>query len=124
MSRLERFHCIQVLISSSLIVGTHPDYLAQVREIEEMREKRLFVAEVFKQYELQASDGEFEREQLLATQEFEGKRLELKDCLLHDLQEKRKAYETYRHSMELCSGGECEGGALVVALYREACVLV
>ena len=31
--------------------------------------------------------------------------MELKECLMHDLQEKKRAYETYRHSMELGSGG-------------------
>ena len=70
-----------------------------------MRDKRLFVAEAFCQYELDCAEEEYERERALAVQELEGKKVELKECLMHDLQEKKRAYETYRHSMELGSGG-------------------
>jgi len=70
-----------------------------------VRDKRLFVAEAFCQYELDCAEEEYERERALAVQELEGKKVELKECLMHDLQEKKRAYETYRHSMELGSGG-------------------
>ena len=72
-----------------------------------MRDKRLFVAEAFRQYELECAVDEYERERALALRELEEKKAELKEYLLHELQEKKKAYETYRHSMELGSGGVC-----------------
>ena len=72
-----------------------------------MRDKRLFVAEAFRQYELECAEDEYERERALALRELEEKKAELKECLLHELHEKKKAYETYRHSMELGSGGAC-----------------
>ena len=70
-----------------------------------MYEKRLFVAEVYKQYELEAANEEYEREKSLAMQQFEAKGLELKECLLNDLQDKKKAYDNYRHNLDLASGG-------------------
>lgn len=71
----------------------------------EMYEKRLFVAEVYKQYELEAAKEDYEREKALAMQQFEAKDIELKECLLNDLQDKRRAYDNYRHNMDLASGG-------------------
>lgn len=76
-----------------------------MKELRELYERRVFVAEVFKQYELDEADEEFEREKTLAVQQFEAKGLELKECLLNDLQDKKKAYDSYRHSMDLASGG-------------------
>lgn len=83
--------------------GTDTEYLRRVQEVEEMRDKRLFIADAFRQYELQWAQDEYEREKAVAQQEFESKKLELKECLLHELQEKKRAYETYRHSLELSS---------------------
>ena len=72
--------------------------------MKEMYEKRLFVAEVFKQYELDAAKEDYDKEKALATQQFELKGMELKECLLNDLQDKKRAYDNYRHSMDLSSG--------------------
>lgn len=85
--------------------GTDPEYLKRVNELKELWKKREFVAEVFKQYELAAAREECEKEKSLATQQFEAKGLELKECLLNDLQDKRKAYDQCRHNMDLSSGG-------------------
>ncbi len=75
-----------------------------MKEFRQMYETRLLIAEVFKHYELEAANEEYEREKSLAEQQFEAKGLELKECLLNDLQDKRKAYDQYRHNMDLSSG--------------------
>ncbi len=85
--------------------GSDPEYLRRVKELRDMYERRVFVAEVFKQYELDEANEEYEREKTLAVQKFEVKGLELKECLLNDLQDKKRAYDSYRHSMDLASGG-------------------
>ncbi len=51
--------------------GTDPEYLQKVKEVEEIRRKRLFVTEVFCDYELQCVDEELQREKAIAMQEFE-----------------------------------------------------
>ena len=52
-------------------LGMDPDYLKKVKEIEEMRDKRLFTAETFLQYELQCAKEDFEREKSVAMHEIE-----------------------------------------------------
>lgn len=84
--------------------GSDPEYLRRVREVEELRDKRLFMADTFRQYELQCSQEEYEREKNCALHRFEAKRLELKECLINELQDKKRAYENYRHTSELGAG--------------------
>ena len=83
--------------------GSDPDYQQAVRELETARDNRLFVADVFRQYELAAVEQEFEREKAIAIQQLEAKQQDLKECLLQDLQDKRKAYDSYRHGVEVSS---------------------
>ena len=83
--------------------GSDPDYQQAVRELETVRDNRLFVADVFRQYELATVEQEFEREKAIAVQQLEAKQQDLKDCLLQDLQDKRKAYDSYRHGVEVSS---------------------
>jgi Sin3 histone deacetylase corepressor complex component SDS3 len=85
--------------------GTDLDFLQEVARIKEERDKRLFVAESFRVYETQCVKEEFEREKTQAETEFEVKKVELKECLMHDQQDKKRAYENYRHTAELSTGG-------------------
>ena len=88
--------------------GSDPDYQLAVRELETVRDNRLFVADVFRQYELAAVEQEFEREKGLAVQQLEAKQQDLKECILQDLQDKRRAYDSYRHvGMEVSSICKC-----------------
>ena len=83
--------------------GSDPDYQQAVRELETVRDNRLFVADVFRQYEVATVEQEFEREKAIAVQQLEAKQQDLKECLLQDLQDKRKAYDSYRHGVEVSS---------------------
>lgn len=86
--------------------GTDPEYSQRVQELREICENRQFIAEVFRKYEMDAAKEDYEREKTLATQQFEAKGLELKECLLNDLHDKKRAYDNYRHNMDLSSGSE------------------
>lgn len=83
--------------------GTDAEFLQAVSELETIRDNRVFVADVFRQYEVAAVEQEFEREKAIAVQQLEAKRHELKECILQDLQDKRKAYDSYRHGVEVSS---------------------
>ncbi len=85
--------------------GCDDEYLSRVETLTKERNHRLFVAETFRDYELCIAREELEREKLAALNQFDSKRVELKDCLLHDLQEKRRAYDNYRHTVELGAAG-------------------
>ena len=86
--------------------GIDPDYLSLVEEADRVREKRVFVAQVFREYELAAAQEERDKERESAFQQFESKKMELKECLLHDLQDKKKAYDNYRHNVDLGSASK------------------
>ena len=83
--------------------GSDPDYQRAVGDLETSRDNRLFVADVFRQYELAVVEQEFEREKAIAVQQLEAKQQDLKECLLQDLHDKRKAYDSYRHGVEVSS---------------------
>lgn len=84
--------------------GTDPEYQKRVKELKELRDKRLFMTETFREYELKAAKEEYEREKAQALLEFETKKTELKDNLLLDLQEKKKTFENLRSTMEITTG--------------------
>lgn len=85
--------------------------MKKVHDLKVMLEKRRFVAKVFREYELEAANEEYKREKTVAMEQFEAKGMELKECLLNDLHDKRKAYDQYRHSIDLAYGGNavCTG---------------
>ena len=64
-----RFQSTSVCVCVCL--GTDPEYLQEVARIKEEKEKRLFVAETFRNYETQCAKDDFEREKSLAETEFE-----------------------------------------------------
>ena len=86
--------------------GTDPEYLSRVREVERIRDNRLFVAEAFRDYELSVANEDYERERDASLQQYEAKKLELKEYLLHDLQDKKRAYDNYRNTVELSAPGK------------------
>lgn len=97
--------------------GTDPEYNRRVQELREICENRQFIAQVFRQYEMDAAKEDYEREKSLAMQQFEAKGLELKECLLSDLHDKKRAYDNYRYNMDLSSGGEyVSHGELVLTM--------
>ncbi|XP_011410137.1 PREDICTED: sin3 histone deacetylase corepressor complex component SDS3-like [Amphimedon queenslandica] len=84
--------------------GTFPEYVRRLQELKELRDKRIFMAEIFKEYELNAAKEEYDRERSQAILECETKRSDLKDNLLMELQEKKKTVENLRSSMEITTG--------------------
>lgn len=59
--------------------------------------------EAFRDYELECIEREYSNERLLAAREFEDKKIELRESLVNDLEEKKKQVEQERYSMELTS---------------------
>ena len=81
------------------------EYLKKAKELKTMMEQRVFVARVFRDYEMDMANEEFRREKDVAVQQFEAKGMELKECLLNDLHDKRKAYDQFRHNIDLSTSG-------------------
>eukprot|EP00795_Rhopilema_esculentum_P015869 gene15869-7197_t len=81
--------------------GTHPDYRARLKQIEQQKEDYLKMTEAFKDYEKRETEREFEREKRQAKQELERKKIELKESLLQDLLDKKKSIENEKATLEL-----------------------
>ena len=62
---------------------------------------RIRLNDVWKEYMSKCIDGDFMSEKKAALREFEEKKIELKDNLVHELEERKKQIEQDRFTMEL-----------------------
>lgn len=81
--------------------GSQADYLKRLNQLEKERDDRLFLAEVCRYYEIELINKECENEKKTAKEEYESKKVELKETLLHQLNEKKRSLEAEKISMEL-----------------------
>lgn len=81
--------------------GKHPEYAKRLDKLDLLRSERLLIAEICRKYEIELIEKEYIREQKAAQEEYEQKKVELKETLLNELQEKKKVIESERISMEL-----------------------
>jgi len=81
--------------------GKHTEYTKRLNKLDALRSERLLIAEICRKYEIELIEKEYIREQKAAQEEYEQKKIELKETLLNELQEKKKVIETERVSMEL-----------------------
>ncbi|XP_068678845.1 sin3 histone deacetylase corepressor complex component SDS3-like isoform X2 [Montipora foliosa] len=81
--------------------GKHPEYIKRLNKLDLLRGERLLIAEICRKYEIELIEKVYVREQKAAQEEYEQKKIELKEALLNDLQEKKKVIESERISMEL-----------------------
>ncbi|XP_037287378.2 sin3 histone deacetylase corepressor complex component SDS3 isoform X4 [Rhipicephalus microplus] len=80
---------------------THPEYLKRLRKIEQLYQERLFLNEVFQSHEVERVEREYLHEKKAAVREFEEKKIDLRESLIMDLEEKRRAIEAERSTVEL-----------------------
>ncbi|KAH8039026.1 hypothetical protein HPB51_004951 [Rhipicephalus microplus] len=85
---------------------THPEYLKRLRKIEQLYQERLFLNEVFQSHEVERVEREYLHEKKAAVREFEEKKIDLRESLIMDLEEKRRAIEAERSTVELTGGEE------------------
>lgn len=83
--------------------GTHPEYLRQVRVIEDLYEERLQLNDAFLAVEIERIEQEFIAEQKAVGRDFEDRKLELRENLITELEEKRKNIENEKISLEFNS---------------------
>jgi len=83
--------------------GTHPEFSRRIIKIDRIYKERLQLNEAWRDYEAECVEMEYRNEKKNAAREFEDKKIELKENLIHELEEKRKAIEHERFSVELAS---------------------
>ncbi|KAK6625611.1 hypothetical protein RUM43_005910 [Polyplax serrata] len=81
--------------------GTHPEYNRLNKKLEQEYKDRLTLNSVSKAYLIDRVERDFINEMKAAAKEYEEKKIELKENLIAEYEEKRKMIETERHSLEL-----------------------
>ncbi|XP_033628236.1 sin3 histone deacetylase corepressor complex component SDS3-like isoform X2 [Asterias rubens] len=85
----------------SLSDGTHPELNRKLKKLEQMYKERLRMAEVARCYEIEAVEREFIREKKNAVRDLDQKKVDLKENLLIELEDKRRMIEGDRTALEL-----------------------
>ncbi|XP_075540994.1 sin3 histone deacetylase corepressor complex component SDS3 isoform X2 [Dermacentor variabilis] len=83
---------------------THPEYVKRLRKIEQLYQERLFMNEVFQCHEIERVEREYIHEKKAAAREFEEKKIDLRESLIMELEEKRRMVESERSTIELTGG--------------------
>ncbi|XP_039267979.1 sin3 histone deacetylase corepressor complex component SDS3-like [Styela clava] len=81
--------------------GTLQEYCKRLKKLEQVHKDRQRQAHAHQEYLLYKVEQEYEREKKAAMKDFDEKKVELKENLIAELQEKKKMIESERHTMEL-----------------------
>jgi len=88
---------------SQLNDGTHPEFVKKLKVIEIQYEERLFYNDAYLEVEKERIEQEYISEKEAAARDFEDRKVNLKESLIVDLEEKRKMIENERISLEFNS---------------------
>ncbi|XP_072380550.1 sin3 histone deacetylase corepressor complex component SDS3-like [Diabrotica undecimpunctata] len=81
--------------------GTHHDYNRKVRKLEYQYKERLRLNVLYRDYLIDRVEKEYLQEKKAAVREFEEKKIDLKENLISDLEDKKKTIDAERFSLEL-----------------------
>ncbi|XP_011640740.1 sin3 histone deacetylase corepressor complex component SDS3 isoform X2 [Pogonomyrmex barbatus] len=81
--------------------GTHPEYNRKLKRLEAQYKERLRLNIIYRDYLTEWVERDYILEKKAAAKEFEEKKIDLKENLLTDMEEKRKMIESDRQTMEL-----------------------
>lgn len=80
---------------------SHPEYLKKLKRIEQVYHERRFMNDVFQTHEVERVEREYIQEKKAAVREFEEKKIDLRESLIMELEEKRRMVEAERSTIEL-----------------------
>lgn len=86
-----------------LDAGVHPEFLRHLKRVEMQRQDRILLNEAFQIYETERVEREYVNEKKAALREFEDRKIELRESLIMELEDRRRMIENERLSMELLS---------------------
>lgn len=81
--------------------GTLPEYIKKRRKIEQQYKERIRINEIWRDFELEVVEREYIKEKKATAKDFEEKKIELKESLIAEYEDKAKTIEMERHSLEL-----------------------
>lgn len=83
--------------------GTHAEFVKRLQVLEQQYEERMFLNDAYLAVETERIEQEFIHEKKAAVRDFEERKVNLKESLIADLEEKRKMVENERISLEFNS---------------------
>uniref|UniRef100_A0A674H5W0 SDS3 homolog, SIN3A corepressor complex component n=1 Tax=Taeniopygia guttata TaxID=59729 RepID=A0A674H5W0_TAEGU len=86
--------------------GTLQEYQKRMKKLDQQYKERIRNAELFLQLETDQVEKNYVKEKKAAAKEFEDKKIELKENLIAELEEKKKMIENEKLTMELTGGKE------------------
>ncbi|XP_060532800.1 sin3 histone deacetylase corepressor complex component SDS3 [Cylas formicarius] len=81
--------------------GTHYEYNKKVKRLEYQYHERLRMNEIYKEYMIDLVKKDYNQEIKAAARDFEEKKIDLRETLISDLEDKKRTVEAERLSMEL-----------------------
>ena len=85
--------------------GTLPEFIKKRRKIEQQYKERIRINEIWRDFELEVVEREYIKEKKATAKDFEQafqeKKIELKESLIAEYEDKAKTIESERHSLEL-----------------------
>ncbi|XP_057320510.1 sin3 histone deacetylase corepressor complex component SDS3 isoform X1 [Microplitis mediator] len=81
--------------------GSHPEFIRKLKRLESQYHERLRLNIIHRDYLIEWAERDYICEKKAAGKEFEEKKIDLKENLLTDMEEKRKMIESDRQTMEL-----------------------
>ncbi|XP_036347629.1 sin3 histone deacetylase corepressor complex component SDS3-like isoform X2 [Rhagoletis pomonella] len=79
----------------------HPDYVKRSKKLEYQYKERLRLNEIHREYLKECVEKDYQTERRAAQKEYEEKKIDLKDNILADLEERKKLIENERYNLEL-----------------------
>ncbi|XP_030750514.1 sin3 histone deacetylase corepressor complex component SDS3-like [Sitophilus oryzae] len=81
--------------------GTHYEYNKRVKKLETQYQERIRLNEIYKEYMLDFIKRDYAQELKAAAKDFEEKKIDLRENLISDLEDKKRNIEAERSSIEL-----------------------
>ncbi|KAM7347899.1 sin3 histone deacetylase corepressor complex component SDS3 isoform 2-T2 [Cochliomyia hominivorax] len=80
---------------------SHPEYMKRLKKLENQYKERLRLNEIYRDYLQECVERDYILEKKAAQKEYDEKKIDLKDNILTDFEERRKLIENERYSLEL-----------------------
>ncbi|CAG2244884.1 SAP45 [Mytilus edulis] len=81
--------------------GTLPEYIKKRRKIEQQYKERIRINEIWRDFELEVVEREYIKEKKATAKDFEEKKIDLKESLILEYEDKSKLIESERNSLDL-----------------------
>lgn len=87
-------------------LGSHEKFLEKVKELEEKKSEKVWAAQQWREYQLANINNMFDAEKRQCEEEYKLEKRQLRDRMLHTIEDKIKKLEDEKNTMSLIDGGD------------------